>query len=67
MVRGDLDGVLGLFDPPDQESGDDDVGNERNGEQCRGDVLYTSSEGGLAGYELGEFPDRHRDQCCLYG
>ena len=39
MVRSELDGVLGLFDPPDEESGDDDVGNERDGEQGRGDVL----------------------------
>ena len=38
-VRGDLDGVMGLFDPPDEESGDDDVGHERDGEQGRGDVL----------------------------
>ena len=61
MVRSKLCGVLGLFDPPDDETGDDDVGHERDSEQGRSDVLDSRSESGLARCKVGEFPDRHRD------
>ena len=69
MVRSDPGRFLGLPDPPDDKPGDDDVGHERDGEQGRSDVLDSCDEGGLAGCEVGEFPDRHRDQCfffCLF-
>ena len=60
-VRGEYCRVLGLFDPPDEETGDDEVGHEGDGEQGRSDVLDSCGEGGLTGSEVGEFPDRHRD------
>ena len=63
VVRSDLCRALGLSDPPDEEAGDDDVGHEGYGEEGGRDVLDSGDEGGLAGGELGEFPDRHRDQC----
>jgi len=60
MVRGELCRVLGLFDPPDDESGNDDVCHERDGEQGGSDVLDSGDEGGLTERKVGEFPDRHR-------
>jgi len=60
MIRSELCRVLSLFDPPDDESGDDDVGDERDGEQGWSDVLDSGDEGGLTGCKVGEFPDRHR-------
>jgi len=60
-VRGEPRRVLGLFDPPDEETGDDEVGHEGHSEQGRSDVLDSCGEGGLAGSEVGEFPDRHCD------
>ena len=60
MVRSELCRVLGLFDSPDDESGDDDVCHERDGEQGGSNVLDSGDESGLAGRKVGEFPDRHR-------
>lgn len=57
--------IVGLFDPPDDETGDDKVGGQRHGEEGWGDRFYFQGEGGLTGDEFGEFPDRHPDQCFL--
>ena len=61
MVRSEPCSVLGLFDPPDDETGDDDICHEWNGEQGRSDVLDSRGESGLTGCKVGEFPDRYRD------
>jgi len=60
MVRSKLGRILGLFDSPNDESGDDDVRHERDGKQGGSDVLDSGDEGGLAGRKVREFPDRHR-------
>lgn len=52
MVRSELHLVLGLFDPPDDEACDDEVGCERDGEESRGDILDSRDKGGLAGGEF---------------
>lgn len=62
MVRSELCGVLSLFDSPDDKTGDDEVGHKRDGEEGRCDVFNSFDEGGLAGCEVGEFPDRHGNQ-----
>ena len=61
MVRSELCRVLGLFHPPDDETSDNEVGHERDGEQGWSDVLNSRGEGRLTGGKVGEFPDRHRD------
>ena len=65
MVRGELCAVLSLFDSPDDETGDDDVGNEWDGEEGWSDGDDSRGEGRLAGGEVGEFPDGHADQCFM--
>lgn len=49
MVRTDFCVVLGLFDPPDDETGDDNVSNKRDREEGRCNGLDSCDEGGLTG------------------
>ena len=59
-VRSEYRHVLGLFDPSNEETGDDEVGDEGDEEQGRSDACDSCGEGGLTGSEVGEFPDRYR-------
>ena len=63
VIRSELCGFLGLPNSPDNKTGDDDVGHERDGEESWGNIGYPRDEGGLTRRQVGKFPDRNRDQC----
>lgn len=52
MVHNKLARIMGLLYPPDNETGDHEVGGERDGEKGRSDGFDLQGEGRLTRYEF---------------
>lgn len=62
VVRYELARIVSLFYPPYDKTGNNEVGDERYGEQGGCDGFNFRSEGGLTRDKVGKLPDGDGDQ-----